>query len=144
MHDPLQNELARLADVPDPTPPETEQALLAAYRRRRAGSRARPWLFAAAAAAVLLVAFWLEDRPPTARPETAETTMPAIRVTPFIVLDPLAPAIADGRGRLVRLDLPPGEGFAGLPRPLEARSSAIQADVLIGDDGVPHAVRFVY
>ncbi len=140
----LADELRTLGEGVDPAPVSTEQAVIAAFRRRHERP-VSPWRWAAAA--VVLVALgaaaWFQLRPSAPFPE-AEPELALERSTEFFVLDPVGPGIFDGRGRLVRITLPPGEGFAGLPVPTDAAGAAMKADVLLGDDGFPHAVRFVY
>jgi len=47
-------------------------------------------------------------------------------------------------GRIVRMDLPREQAFAmGIRVPLENDSDTIKADVIVGPDGVPRAVRLV-
>jgi len=47
-------------------------------------------------------------------------------------------------GRIVRMDLPRAQAFAmGIRVPLENDSDYVKADVIIGPDGVPRAVRLV-
>ncbi|MBV9240986.1 MAG: hypothetical protein JO314_03165 [Acidobacteria bacterium] len=47
-------------------------------------------------------------------------------------------------GRIVRVDLPRAQAFAmGLRIPLENDSDTVKADVIVGPDGVPRAVRLV-
>lgn len=47
-------------------------------------------------------------------------------------------------GRIVRVDMPRAQAFAmGIRVPLENDSDTIKADVIIGPDGVPRAVRLV-
>lgn len=143
----LSRELSALRAAPDPVPEATERAVIEAFRLRQARPGVSGWLLAAAAAVILAIgaAVWFQSRPAESF-EVVESAAGSAtgQTTAFYVLDPLAPGILDGRGRLVRLTLPPGEGFVGLPRPLEARDGDVQAEILLGDDGVPHAVRFVY
>jgi HAMP domain-containing protein len=47
-------------------------------------------------------------------------------------------------GRIVRVDLPRAQAFAmGIHVPLENDSDTVRADVIVGPDGVPRAVRLV-
>jgi len=47
-------------------------------------------------------------------------------------------------GRIVRVDLPKAQAFAmGIRVPLENDSDTVKADIIIGPDGVPRAVRLV-
>jgi hypothetical protein len=132
---------AALAETPSydaPGVPASPQ-LAAALEPPRSNRR---WL--ALAAAVLLIAgptLWLALREPDVPPPAPEERI--VRYTPFLVLDPLSPDIAAGRGRLVRATLPSSAPAAyGLFLP--DTQGSIQADVLLGDDGAIYAVRFVY
>jgi len=47
-------------------------------------------------------------------------------------------------GRIVRMDIPRAQAFAmGIRVPLENDSETVRADVIVGPDGVPRAVRLV-
>jgi hypothetical protein len=47
-------------------------------------------------------------------------------------------------GRIVRVDLPREQAFAmGIRVPLENDSDTVRADIIVGPDGVPRAVRLV-
>lgn len=126
--------------------PATAQALLQALQPQPQAARSnRRWPLLVAAALLLAApALWFafQERPEPPAPlvaveETAE------RLTPFLVLDPLSLDLAAGRGRLIRARLPPSASLAfGLSIP--ATEDALEADVLLGDDGVVYAVRFVY
>lgn len=145
--DQLAEELRKLRKAPDPAPEATEQAVLEAFRRRREKPKVAAWRLAAAAVALIAVGVvaWFQTRSGGQSEEARPTVQIASQQsTGFIVLDPLAPGILEGHGRLVRITLPPGEGFAGLPAPPNADGAALQADILLGDDGIPHAVRFIY
>ena len=78
-----------------------------------------------------------------ATPSYDAPAAPVVRYTPFLVLDPLSPDLAAGRGRLVRATLPSSAPAAyGLFLP--DTQGTVEADVLLGDDGAIYAVRFVY
>jgi hypothetical protein len=65
-------------------------------------------------------------------------------VTDYIPLTYLADATAVESGTVLRVELPPSALVTmGLPAPVERADSRVKADVVIGDDGVPRAVRFV-
>lgn len=111
--------------------PAVEARLRAAVRAKR-DSRA-PW-WRAAAAAVFLAALgaglagWLERPAPPA---------PEIRaVTPWYFSAGVPPV---ERGHLIRVEVPPEAAARfGL-----AAAGPVQADVIIGDDGLTRAIRFV-
>jgi len=65
-------------------------------------------------------------------------------VTDYIPLTYLADATAVESGTVLRVELPPSALIAvGLPAPVERSDSRVKADVVVGDDGVARAVRFV-
>jgi len=65
-------------------------------------------------------------------------------VTDYIPLTYLADATAVESGIVLRVELPPSALMAvGLPAPVERTDSRVKADVVVGDDGVARAVRFV-
>ena len=65
-------------------------------------------------------------------------------VTDYIPLTYLADATAVESGTVLRVELPPSALIAvGLPAPVERTDSRVKADVVVGDDGVARAVRFV-
>jgi hypothetical protein len=65
-------------------------------------------------------------------------------VTDYIPLTYLADATAVESGTVLRVELPPSALVTmGLPAPVDRTGSRFKADVVIGDDGVPRAVRFV-
>jgi len=67
---------------------------------------------------------------------------PAEIVTEFFPLMDPAPPL--GRGQLLRVELPASAmQMVGLPVHEEHLSDAVQADVLLGEEGLPRAIRFV-
>ena len=103
--------------------------------------RTRQWLLLAAA--LMLIAgpsLWFALRKPDVPPPAPDERI--VRYTPFLVLDPLSPDLAAGRGRLVRATLPSHAPAYGLFLP--DTQGSVEADVLLGDDGAIYAVRFVY
>jgi len=65
-------------------------------------------------------------------------------VTDYIPLTYLADATAVESGIVLRVELPPSALIAvGLPAPVERGDSRVKADLVVGDDGVARAVRFV-
>ncbi len=133
---------AALADTPSycAPAPAVSPRLAAALRPQ---PKKRRWLLPVAAAALVIAgsSLWFAPR---------ETDVPApapeeriVRYTPFLVLDPLSPDLAAGRGRLVRATLPSSApAVYGLVLPDVEES--VQAEVLLGDDGAIYAVRFAY
>ncbi|MBI2679698.1 MAG: hypothetical protein HYX25_01665 [Candidatus Solibacter usitatus] len=153
--------------------PEVEQALLEALRRSHRSiwiRRASGWGALAAAMALFWILGRPAAKP--VRLETAVITpsqvveIPAAPVPPLVVAErPLRhkparaavkrevvtdfiPVMVDPdpfeRGRLVRVKLPRSALTAfGLPVNEERLEERIQADVLIGEDGLARAIRFV-
>ncbi|MBO0860729.1 MAG: hypothetical protein J2P21_20045 [Chloracidobacterium sp.] len=65
-------------------------------------------------------------------------------VTEYIPLTYMADATAMESGMVLRVELPPSALVTmGLPAPVERTDSRVKADLIVGDDGVPRAVRFV-
>lgn len=65
-------------------------------------------------------------------------------VTDYIPLTYLADATAMESGMVLRVELPPSALITmGLPAPAGQTDSRVKADVVVGDDGVARAVRFV-
>jgi hypothetical protein len=137
----LQEVLRRLASLsPRHAGPPTEQRLRAAFRSRHKGSTRR-WIFpaiAAASLALLSVALLFHSWRPS--PTTATTRAAA---NGFIALPYSQSDVPIEQAVIVRVRLQrPEWGAFGLP-PAPPRASAIDADLLIGQDGVPRAVRLV-
>ena len=56
----------------------------------------------------------------------------------------LDPAPSFGRGKILRVELPASAmKMVGLPVHEEHLADAVQADVLVGEEGLPRAIRFV-
>jgi hypothetical protein len=65
-------------------------------------------------------------------------------VTDYIPLTYLADATALESGTVLRVELPHSALIAiGLPAPVERTDSRVKADMVVGDDGVARAIRFV-
>ena len=129
-------------------PEDLERRLLAAFSAHhapsaRSRSLAPAWL--AAAAAVLIAAgtgAWMAAVLSTTRPESVDKRDDAL--AGFVAL-PLAVGLPQFEsGTIVRVDLPvaalPAYGVELVTDPLRSR---VQADVLVGQDGQPRAIRFV-
>jgi hypothetical protein len=89
--------------------------------------------------------------PPSTPPTSARVRRPAVAVqaprpvevvTDFFPL--MNPAFPLGRGQLLRVQLPASAmQMVGLPVHEEHLSDNVQADVLLGEEGLPRAIRFV-
>ncbi len=124
------------ADAPQA---KTGEVLLAAFRKRRRGWRLRP-VWVAAAAAVVIAAFLLW------RPAATEPARQRVEVaTEFIPLRG-GPVLLPGEGsQIIRIALPRREMRRfGIPVRTDLDESRVQADVLVGQDGMARAVRFIH
>ena len=147
-HDDLASALRRLAqsaEVP-PLDPVRERALLevfdAAQQEKRApAARAGVWRPAAAAALLALAATmaWVivgrSGRPPAA------PVVPPLTTTEFVLWPGAAELPTFESGHLMRMEVP----VSALPSlglvPPATHAAVVQADVLVGQDGLPRAVR---
>lgn len=126
------NRLCELAAALGGPPPGLEVKLRSRYR----AARRRPWQWAAAAALAAGLGWgaWLGTSQPAEPEETSSG---------FVMLDYGRPTPELVPGRLVRVTLPPtAPAWFGLPVDPGARER-IEAEVLLGDDGVAQAVRLV-
>ena len=150
--------------------PEVEGRLRVQFqsrRRRRALRRAAAWATAAAAAMVVffMVTNQMPPAPaparevvtqtvvvqPQAAPSVAVRTPRRVRrpvtrtqevVTDFFPLMDAAPPFE--RGQLLRVELPASAmQMVGLPVREDRLADSVQADVLVGEEGLPRAIRFV-
>jgi hypothetical protein len=152
--------------------PEVETRLRAQFqsrKRRGAWQRAAVWATAAAAAAVVVFFVGENRRPPApapvhevvtqavaVQPEVARTAVavkttrrargsvprPQEVVTDFFPL--MDPAPPFERGQLLRVELPASAmQMVGLPVREDRLADPVQADVLMGEEGLPRAIRFV-
>jgi hypothetical protein len=152
------NELLRALAESDrnlEAPAAVETRLKAAFRRKY---RRRVWPYLAVAAAVIIGVFFN----PQPKAQTMEitvlappvVTVPTPRATP--VVHPRQPQeIATGfyllmedqpfeKGELVRVSVPAlAMRNVGLPVSEEHLSDMVQADVLVGEEGLARAIRFV-
>lgn len=153
-------------------PLHVEAGLVRAFRAR-GGRRPRPWLWAAAAAAGLAAAVFLPQRigmpelpllpapvatappvdlrltPPVqqarrARPRRVRAPEQREVATDFLPLPYGAPMDPDESATVVRVSLPPSAMTSlGLPVQDPAPGFRINADVVLGRDGLAKAIRFV-
>lgn len=152
-------------------PPAVEAAVLAEFRRTRRKTRVAWWVWLVPAAAAAAVVMLMRPEPVSAPPAPVaavkiqppaiveEVRPPAVilpvrkaapkRPTPREVYtafhavpggDPFAPF---DRGQMVRVQLPrTAMSYFGLPvNP--ARGELVKADVVLGEDGMARAIRFV-
>jgi hypothetical protein len=135
-------------------PPRVEANLLRAYReryRRRVAPTGELHQWWAAAAAVLLVAgaLWTGLRPPPGRLVAANSHVLASAVieeedTAFLPLPNAAGSPQDDDVDLVRVELPRSAVTAlGMPAGDDSDAESVEAEVLVGPDGMARAVRFL-
>jgi hypothetical protein len=159
--------LRRLDDavvVPE-VDPAREAALMAAFdaaERRRAGapSGRQYWYMAGlATAAAVLIAAGLgpaltgrHGSPPTANRAAHEplaSTLRGVQPEPqppneFVMVPGASTLPAMESGSLVRMDVPVAElPSLGLTPPPSNRTASVRADLIVGQDGLPRAVRLV-
>jgi hypothetical protein len=134
-------------------PPRVEANLLRAYRARY-GQRVPParesryWWAAAAAVLLAAAAFWIGVRPP--RPPLVAANAPFAAAVlneddaGFIPLPGAAGSSQDDDVDLVRVELPRSAVTAlGIPANDFGDASSVEAEVLVGPDGMARAVRFL-
>lgn len=134
----LQRVLKRLAESASaPAMPAVEQKLLAAVRTRRRERRRRVWAAAAMAAACFLVALVWSLR-------SARQPAPAVQpgYAGFVALPYAQTEVPLEQAVIVRVNVQPADlERLGLPAAMLTGKQNIQADLLIGQDGVARAVR---
>jgi hypothetical protein len=155
------NELLRLlaeSDQEKEAPPAVEVRLKAAFRKRY---RPRKWPYLAVAAAAVLTLF-IATRPEPQTLEIAVATPSAPVLTPAKparqktvrrkpaqeIMTEFYPLMEDPppfeRGELLRVSVPASAmRGVGLPVSEEHLEDLIQADVLVGQEGLARAIRFV-
>lgn len=132
--------------------PRVEARVMASFDTRRPSRRAWRWLAPVGVAAAALVALvlsggnWMPAREDAARTGAVDsaTASTAEVATEFFALRPV-PVLEQGEASyVVRIRLQ-GRELQRLGFPCaQAAPSSVQADVLMGGDGVARAVRFVY
>ena len=133
----LTNSLRRLASVlPREANPSVQQNLLTAFRAHH--RRKHLWMYSAAAAAVLVLTLAL-------LPKQSIKQHDDIYLAPdFIALPYSQSAVPLESVVVMRVQMRPNELIPlGVAVPAAASSAKITADILVGQDGVPRAVRLV-
>lgn len=137
--------LRHSVEVP-PVDPAREEVLLEAFDAHRAQprSRARGWVWMAAAAAVIVLAAGLTWRGRVATPRLEQTIVEHAPEAVEFVSWPGAEAWPMFEsGSLVRVNVPASALPAlGLWLPVSA-GEVVQADIVVGQDGLPRAVHLV-
>lgn len=130
-------------------PRHVEAAVLAEFDRARRSRRTRVWSVAAGAVAATLAAFWVaQNRPmqngPVQKPAAAAVVAEAESEQPFMPIPYVLPPAPYERVEIVRMQVPVAALIsAGLPMGSADPGAQAEADVLVGQDGRPRAVRLV-
>ena len=138
--------LAQDTSVP-PADPQAERVLLEAFdaaweqKRRPARRRfSRPAAAAALLALAATIAWMIASRPARAPAPPPSAAVP-LATTEFVIWPGAAELPRFESGHLMRMELP----VSALPSlglvPPSSRAAVVQADVLVGQDGFPRAVR---
>jgi hypothetical protein len=125
--------------------PQAERALLEAFDAAWERAPARPWFSRPAAAAALLALAatiaWLIASRPARTPAEAPSAAGPLATTEFVIWPGAAELPRFESGHLMRMELP----VSALPSlglvPPASPAAVVQADVLVGQDGFPRAVR---
>jgi hypothetical protein len=135
----LLDDLRRLAAVQQrEAGPRVEEKLVAAFRARHP-RRSRVWIYAAAA--VLVVTSFLLVRRHSAAPEPRAIVYSA---PGFVALPYAQSGVPLESIVVIRRRMRPAElSSLGVAVPAAALPAEVTADILVGQDGVPRAVRFV-
>lgn len=139
----LEEATGRLAAELEETeaPPAIELAVLAEFDRVNRRKRARYWISAVGAAAASIACIWtvaVYRQPAPAPAAVAQTEQPFIPI-PYV----LPPAPYE-RVEVVRMNVPVAALIAaGLPVRTDDPGAQAEADVIVGQDGRPRAVRLV-
>ncbi len=129
----LQLRLRELSEAIGRPSPALEARLRQGYRARRRNLWRPAWAVAAALAAGIGMGVWLSSKDEAAPPPREA----------FLLLDHGRPTAELTPGRLLRVTLPPtAPAWFGLPVDPAARRG-VEAEVLLSDDGVAQAVRFI-
>ena len=135
-------------------PARVEARLVRAYRERypahvASHGEVRHWLTAAAAVFLVASALWMGGRQPSAPPLAASSGAPAVAGieegdSAFIPLPSAAALPQDEDVDLVRVELPRSAITAlGIAAVDEGGADSVEAEVLVGTDGMARAVRFL-
>jgi hypothetical protein len=123
-------------------PPALARAVLSEFRRGRRRRVAWMLLSGAAVAAALLIAIVLNR--PADEQKPSDVALRGEVATEFMPLHGVPSPHALTRGRLVRVKLPRSAMTAfGLPVNQDRLLESIDADVVLGEDGMATAIRFV-
>jgi hypothetical protein len=137
----LIDKMRRLASVlPNEASPAVEQRLSSAFRARHPRRAKHLWMYALAACAVLLLGLsFLDHRKPAPKPADFVYMAPGFIALPYSQSGvPIESAVVI-RVAVTRSEL----ASMGVAVPASASTARVNADVLVGQDGVARAVRLV-
>jgi hypothetical protein len=138
LHEALRSLAAENAATP--VPAGLEAKVLAAFDARHTRTR---WWFPATAAALVAsgaLAVFLMHRPTPAR----QAPMPQAKTAPFTAIPYVAPPAPYERTEVMRMNVPLAALIAAGLEVRETNSrGSVRADVLVGQDGRPLAIRLV-
>lgn len=115
-----------------------EQKLAAAFRARHP-LRSKVWIYAAAAAALILLSLPMLRKQPVVQTPNVVYSAPGFVELPYAQSGVPLESIVVIRRRMRPAEL----SSLGVAVPAAALPAGITADILVGQDGVPRAVRFV-
>ena len=135
-------------------PPRVEAHLVRAYRERycrriRPASEIHRWWAAAAAVLLAAGALWMGVRPPSPPLVAVNSGIAAAAGSEeedaaFVPLPNAAGSLQDDDVDLVRVELPRTAVTAlGVPAGEDSDAESVEAEVLVGPDGMARAVRFL-
>jgi hypothetical protein len=123
-------------------PSEIEWAVLAEFDRVQRRRRGRYWIGASGAVAASVVLIWMAVHRPASLP--AAPVIEAEAEQPFMPIPYVLPPAPYERIQVVRMKLPVAALIAaGLPMRTADPGAQAEADVIVGQDGRPRAVRLV-
>jgi len=136
----------------DNAPFAIEQAVFAEFDRVKGRKRSRIWFAAAGAIAASVVGLWMagawmkQHRPvkQPATPPAAEAQVDAEAEQPFVPIPYVLPPAPYERVEVVRMMVPVAELIAaGFQMQTSDQGAEAEADVMVGQDGRPRAVRLI-
>lgn len=135
--------LRALAEAgPQGAGPDVQHRLLVRYRGRRAKRR---WAYIAGTVISVMLAVVLSLALLRGRSTPQTSTLASMeKASDFIMLPYGQSGVPLEQPVIVRVDIPVSQlGIMGMPLPLRGAKGDVRADLLIGQDGVARAVRFV-
>lgn len=148
----LLDDLRALAsDGPQEAPPHVEARLMQEFRRRKRRRNLRMWgpAFGIAAAAAIVLLFWTQANKPGAAQKPAVVAMQSVAPAADDDSDAGFYPLPEAEGlppvenaMVVRVQLPVSSlQLMGVPIDQERADASVQADLLLGQDGLARGVR---